>query len=181
MGLVASKFAQRKDCLLFLTSLSHMLLFVASSEMEMKVYPHMMSYWISSQVSLRIDYSVYCLSARPFLICQSLSIVESDGMSGASLAGVARAAASRALERSVTSFAGHVASGSDLSGMGEGISISDCLVTQTDIEKAVEDVFESAKGGDYTEIEDSASDESAGNDKSKPADEDANTNQAPTL
>ena len=97
------------------------------------------------------------------------------------MAGVARAAASRALERSVTSFAGHVASGSDLSGMGEGISISDCLVTQTDIEKAVEDVFESAKGGDYTEIEDSASDEPAGKDESKPADEDANTNQAPTL
>lgn len=85
--------------------------------------------------------------------------VECDGMSGASLAGVARAAASRALERAVTSFAGHVAGGVDLNEMEEGNSISDCLVTQSDIEKAVEDVFESAKGGDYIETEASKSDD----------------------
>ena len=112
---------------------------------------------------------------------QTLFLVECDGMSGASLAGVARAAASRALERAVTSFAGHVASGTELSDMGEGSSISDCLVTQADIEKAVEDVFESAKGGDYTEMEDSTSDEAGGNEESEPADENANISQAPPL
>lgn len=77
-------------------------------------------------------------------------------MSGASLAGVARAAASRALERAVTDFAGHIASGSgSINGNmeEEGNSISDCLVTQEDFEKAVEDVFESAKGGDFTETD----------------------------
>jgi len=85
--------------------------------------------------------------------------VECDGMSGASLAGVARAAASRALERAVTDFAGHIASSesSGINGSNEGSSISDCLVTQEDFEKAVEDVFESAKGGDYIETDSKAS------------------------
>ena len=84
--------------------------------------------------------------------------VECDGMSGASLAGVARAAASRALERAVTDFAGHVGSEQTLIGEEEGNSLSDCLVLQEDFDRAVEDVFESAKGGDYTE-EEVASDE----------------------
>lgn len=80
--------------------------------------------------------------------------VECDGMSGASLAGVARAAASRALERAVTDFAGHVSSESGFSDVNsEGNSISDCLVTQGDFEKAIEDVFESAKSSDYTETD----------------------------
>lgn len=103
-------------------------------------------------------------------------------MSGASLAGVARAAASRALERAVTDFAGHVPLDSMNSDDMQlsGSSISDCLVTQEgelywyffftsiiyylcrtlindtlllqiitlDFEKAIEDVFESARGGD---------------------------------
>lgn len=79
--------------------------------------------------------------------------VECDGMSGASLAGVARAAASRALERAVNDFAGHIASErADVNGAEEGgNSISDCLVTQGDFEKAIEDVFESARSGDYTD------------------------------
>ena len=81
--------------------------------------------------------------------------VECDGMSGASLAGVARAAASRALERAVTDFAGHAADAS-FSGTDEGNSISDCLVTQEDFEKAIEDVFESAKSSDYTETDSSS-------------------------
>lgn len=89
-------------------------------------------------------------------------------MSGASLAGVSRAAASRALERAVTDFAGHIASST---GMGEGNSISDCLVTQDDFEKAVEDVFESAKGGDYTETE-VASESKVSDKKENPADAD---------
>eukprot|EP01083_Nonionella_stella_P252616 870133_1 len=117
-------------------------------------------------------------------------------MSGASLAGVARAAASRALERAVTDFAGHIASGeSTIDGMGEGSSISDCLVTQSDFEKAVEDVFDSAKGGDYTEMEDtkakddktedteSTSDETedatAKTDESEKADADASVSTPP--
>jgi hypothetical protein len=74
-------------------------------------------------------------------------------MSGASLAGVARAAASRALERAVNDFAGHVVSErANVTGAGEGGNcISNCLVTQEDFEKAIEDVFESARSGDYTE------------------------------
>ncbi|KAL7529375.1 hypothetical protein ACHAXR_002931, partial [Thalassiosira sp. AJA248-18] len=105
--------------------------------------------------------------------------VECDGMSGASLAGVARAAASRALERAVTSFAGHVAGDLSLSGMEEGNSIADCLVTQSDIEKAVEDVFESAKGGDYTETD--MPRDSAKSDELDSADDDSSANQAPPL
>ena len=81
--------------------------------------------------------------------------IETDGMSGASLAGVARAAASRALERAVNDFAGHVnADKTYVSGVEvEGSSISDCLVTKEDFEKAIEDVFESAKSSNYTEIQ----------------------------
>jgi SpoVK/Ycf46/Vps4 family AAA+-type ATPase len=81
--------------------------------------------------------------------------IETDGMSGASLAGVSRAAASRALERAVNDFAGHVnADQSNVSGVEEeGNSISDCLVTKEDFEKAIEDVFESAKSSKYTEIQ----------------------------
>ena len=92
--------------------------------------------------------------------------VECDGMSGASLAGVARAAASRALERAVTDFAGHVSGDSSLSMEEEGNSISDCLVTQEDFEKAVEDVFESAKSADYVETDttSSSSDDELSND-----------------
>jgi len=82
--------------------------------------------------------------------------VECDGMSGASLAGVARAAASRALERAVTDFAGNVAADASFSGAEEGNSISDCLVTQEDFEKAIEDVFESAKSSNYSEETDSS-------------------------
>ena len=49
--------------------------------------------------------------------------IECDGMSGASLAGVARAAASRALERAVHDFAGQFRSGrADVDGGKEGDS-----------------------------------------------------------
>jgi len=60
-----------------------------------------------------------------------------DGMSGASLAGVARAAASRALERAVFDMSDHM---------------EDCLVTQDDFEKAIRDVMESARAGDGGDI-----------------------------
>ena len=78
-----------------------------------------------------------------------LMAVECDGMSGASLAGVARAAASRALERAVTDFAGHIAT-TDAEDEVQN-SINDCLVTQEDFERACDDVFESAKAEEYEE------------------------------
>ncbi len=77
--------------------------------------------------------------------------VECDGMSGASLAGVARAAASRALERAVCDFSSHFQNGESAA---EGYSISDCLVTQDDINSAIDDVLESTRGGDGGEDED---------------------------
>lgn len=72
--------------------------------------------------------------------------VKCDGMSGASLAGVARAAASRALERAVCDFAGHATEQNDEN--QEGYSIADCLVTVADFESAIQDVLESSREGD---------------------------------
>ena len=74
-----------------------------------------------------------------------LLAVESDGFTGASLAAVARAAASHALERAVMEIQ-------------DGGSISDCLVTQQDFELAIDDCIESEggggeEGGDEEEIE----------------------------
>lgn len=73
-----------------------------------------------------------------------------DGMSGASLSGVTRAAASRALERAVSDFAG-IHNNPDA--RDDGASISDCLVTQEDFENAIDDVVESSKEGDGGEDE----------------------------
>lgn len=73
-----------------------------------------------------------------------LLAVECDGMSGAMLAGVARAAASHALERAVCDFSGQL-----VEGKGDGASILDCLVTQADFELAVEDVMESSGDSDW--------------------------------
>lgn len=75
--------------------------------------------------------------------------VACDGMSGASLAGVCRAAASRALERAVNDFAGHIGEKNE----SEGYSIADCLVTEKDFDAAVQDVLESSKSGDSGEDE----------------------------
>ena len=74
-----------------------------------------------------------------------LLAVESDGFTGASLAAVARAAASHALERAVMEIQ-------------DGGSISDCLVTQQDFELAIDDCIESEgdggeEGDDEEEIE----------------------------
>ena len=74
-----------------------------------------------------------------------LLAVESDGFTGASLAAVARAAASHALERAVMEIQ-------------DGGSISDCLVTQEDFELAIDDCIESEgdggeEGGEEAEIE----------------------------
>lgn len=58
---------------------------------------------------------------------------ECEGMTGAELAGVARAAASHALERAVMEFSADPSHHS---------MMSDCLVTQEDFEDAVHDVVE---------------------------------------
>mmetsp|Transcript_17054 Transcript_17054/g.49229 ORF Transcript_17054/g.49229 Transcript_17054/m.49229 type:complete len:572 (-) Transcript_17054:466-2181(-) len=87
-----------------------------------------------------------------------LLAVECDGMSGASLAGVARAAASHALERAVFDFAGHLGTHDEYVAV-EGGSIADCLVTKDDLEKAVEDVFESSKEGDGEGFDDATAEE----------------------
>lgn len=92
-----------------------------------------------------------------------LLAVECDGMSGASLAGVARAAASHALERAVFDFSGHLGTHEEYVAV-EGGSIADCLVTQQDLENAVDDVFESSKGGDGVGFEEVGSDSSTGTD-----------------
>jgi SpoVK/Ycf46/Vps4 family AAA+-type ATPase len=78
---------------------------------------------------------------------------ECDGMSGAMLAGVCRAAASRALERAVINFAsgqggrGIFENGSDFD-VGQVSSIEDCLITELDFQDATMDVNESWKKGD---------------------------------
>eukprot|EP00978_Attheya_sp_CCMP212_P001528 scaffold3150_cov51-Attheya_sp.AAC.20 len=99
-----------------------------------------------------------------------LLAVECDGFSGAALAGVARAAASRALERSVWDFAGSISSGEAVNNK-EGGSIADCLVTQQDFEGAIEDVMESSSGGDGGDIIEAKSEEEKDkSDDSTPAD-----------
>ena len=90
-----------------------------------------------------------------------LLATKTDGMSGASLAGVARAAASRALERAVFDMADHM---------------NDCLVTQDDFENAIKDVLESARGGDggeeiKEEVKTKEADDKEGNDDDKEAEE----------
>ncbi len=64
-----------------------------------------------------------------------------EGFSGAALAGAARAAASRALERAVEEF-------SDENG---GTDIMNCLVTQNDFYQAIDDVRSSMGNHDHSE------------------------------
>jgi len=70
-----------------------------------------------------------------------LLAVESEGFTGASLAAVARAAASHALERAVFDIQ-------------KGASIADCLVTKEDFELAIDDCIESKGDGGEDEKED---------------------------
>jgi SpoVK/Ycf46/Vps4 family AAA+-type ATPase len=55
--------------------------------------------------------------------------------SGASLAAITRAAASRALERAICNFD------------SQNSTVTDCVVSQTDFEQAIQDVLESSRGG----------------------------------
>lgn len=90
--------------------------------------------------------------------------VECDGMSGASLAGVARAAASHALERVVEEYTTAVAAGADSSA-----SMMDCLVTREDFDSAIQDVNESAGDTDWelTAAEKEEEDKNAGSESSE--------------
>jgi SpoVK/Ycf46/Vps4 family AAA+-type ATPase len=69
-----------------------------------------------------------------------------DKMSGASLAAITRAAASRALERAVSEFTDSI----DKDRPHRSI-VSDCVVTLDDFEQAVHDVLESSREGDTNE------------------------------
>ncbi len=68
-----------------------------------------------------------------------------DGFSGASLAAVPRAAASRALERAVSRYSVDLNENLQNRGKQEAISMFDCVVTLEDLEFAVQDVRRSAK------------------------------------
>ena len=71
------------------------------------------------------------------------------GMSGASLAGVARAAASHALERMVDEYSRSVVD--DESPVD---SMMDCVVTRKDFDDAIHDVYESAGDQDWEPTKD---------------------------
>jgi len=88
------------------------------------------------------------------------------GFSGASIAGVCRAAASHALERAVEEFASDDASGVDgevqaaVAAEGDNEAggthslLDDCIVTESDFQEALQDVLESQGDSDWSEIED---------------------------
>mmetsp|Transcript_22171 Transcript_22171/g.30867 ORF Transcript_22171/g.30867 Transcript_22171/m.30867 type:complete len:679 (+) Transcript_22171:88-2124(+) len=97
-----------------------------------------------------------------------LLAVECDGMSGAMIAGVARAAASHALERAVCNFSEH-----------DGTSIMDCLVTQSDFEKAIEDVFNSSGDTDFEEESDTADSENGATGPGESPDDSADNQELP--
>jgi SpoVK/Ycf46/Vps4 family AAA+-type ATPase len=71
-----------------------------------------------------------------------------EDFSGAALAGVARAAASHALERAVNAFSEHMVDQSKTAS-----AILDCLVTPDDFISAVADVLKSMGESDFTEEE----------------------------
>jgi SpoVK/Ycf46/Vps4 family AAA+-type ATPase len=81
------------------------------------------------------------------------------GYSGAALAGVARAAASHALERAVNEFSQQVNGGDPTTASSTGLSIMDCLVTREDFNEAVADVLSSMGNSDHSD-EDSEDDTS---------------------
>lgn len=93
-----------------------------------------------------------------------------EGFTGASLAGVARAAASHALERAVMEFA---TSPNDHSMMG------DCLVTQQDFEDAVHDVYESNSNDWQEDEEEEEEDEEEQEEKSEKETADGEPKEAP--
>lgn len=91
-----------------------------------------------------------------------------EGFSGASLAGVARAAASHALERAVTGFSA-AANGED---RATAQSMLDCLVTQDDLHLAIKDVLASSGEDDWAEDEATAETSDVGDAVQEPPVED---------
>ena len=65
-----------------------------------------------------------------------------DGLSGAAIAGVVRAAASRALERAVGQLSNEIEDSSDQDSIDYPTTM-DCLVTQEDLCEAIDDVKKS--------------------------------------
>lgn len=77
--------------------------------------------------------------------------VNCDGFSGAALAGVARAAASHALERAVDEFSEKVQQANHSSANGPPPPIMECLVTQDDFYEAITDVQNSMGTRDHSD------------------------------
>lgn len=86
-----------------------------------------------------------------------------EDYSGAALAGVARAAASHALERAVNEFSEQ---SEGITDEESSLSIMDCLVTKDDFYKAVEDVLTSMGNSDSSEQEEEDADGSQDSDGS---------------
>ena len=84
--------------------------------------------------------------------------IDCDGFSGASIAGVARAAAARALARAVGRVSGDVAHSDSDSSHGPSSSsistssINDCLVTQADFYQAIHDIRDQRGTSDRSEV-----------------------------
>lgn len=86
---------------------------------------------------------------------------ECEGFSGASLAGVARAAASHALERAVIGFSSALSAADNHEvAIKSNMPLSECLVTLNDLKLAVEDVKASSGDSDWSEHEEENNDES---------------------
>jgi SpoVK/Ycf46/Vps4 family AAA+-type ATPase len=88
-----------------------------------------------------------------------------EGFSGAALAGVARAAASHALQRAVDEFSDRVST----SGQATS-SLMDCLVTRDDFYSAVEDVMNSMGTSDHSDDDSLPSEEASENADQSPSD-----------
>lgn len=77
--------------------------------------------------------------------------VDCEGFSGAALAGVARAAASHALERAVEEFSDQLQESPPGAPSGTVSSIMDCLVTQDDFYDAITDLQNSMGTHDHSD------------------------------
>lgn len=88
-------------------------------------------------------------------------------MSGASLAGVARAAASHALERVVEEYSSAVSQNG-----ASSASMMDCLVTREDFDCAIQDVHDSTGDSDWEKTEEEVAAESGNNKDERATDSD---------
>uniref|UniRef100_A0A7S2YHQ5 Vesicle-fusing ATPase n=1 Tax=Entomoneis paludosa TaxID=265537 RepID=A0A7S2YHQ5_9STRA len=89
---------------------------------------------------------------------------ECEGFSGASLAGLTRAAASHALERAVNEFMTHSSS----------YSINDCVVLWSDFEEAIQDVKAGLGDSDWAEDDDEKKEDEEETDEINASDENDN-------